>query len=61
MDDRIGRLKSPEGAEQFAINVETMGHHELAVAARRRAVELRAEAHGAKSAVERECLEAVYA
>ena len=61
MDERIARLKTPEGAEQFAINVEAMGLTELALAARRRAVELRAAAHGAKTDVERECLEAVYA
>jgi hypothetical protein len=61
MDDRIARLKTPEGAEQFATNVENMGLHELALAARRRAVELCAEAHAAMNDVERECLEAVYA
>lgn len=46
--------------EQFAINVEPHSP-EHAKAARRRAVELRAAAHGANSAVERECLEAIYA
>jgi hypothetical protein len=61
MDERIARLKTPEGAEQFATNVENMGLHELALAARRRAVELCAEAHAAMNDVERECLEAVYA
>jgi ribosomal protein L37AE/L43A len=54
VDERIARLETPEGAEQFAINVEAMGLPDLALAARRRAVELRAAAHGAKTAAERE-------
>jgi hypothetical protein len=61
MDDTIANLKTPEECEQFAINVEERGKRELAVAARRRAVELRAAAHGASTAAEREALEAVYA
>lgn len=61
MDERVARLKTPEACEQFAINVEERGKPELAAEARRRAVELRAAAHGASTAVEREALEAVYA
>ena len=61
MDERIARLTTPEACEQFAINVEERGKPELALAARRRAVELRAAAHGASTAAEREALEAVYA
>jgi hypothetical protein len=61
MDDPISRLKTPENCEQFALNVEERGKPELALAARRRAVELRAAAHGAKTIAEREALEAVYA
>lgn len=61
MDERIARLTTPEACEQFAINVEERGKPELARAARRRAVELRAAAHGASTAAEREALEAVYA
>jgi len=60
-DDPIARLKTPEACEQFAINVEERGKPELALAARRRAVELRAAAHGAETDAEREALEAVYA
>jgi hypothetical protein len=60
-DDPIAKLKTPEACEQFAINVEERGKPELALAARRRAVELRAAAHGANTVAEREALEAVYA
>lgn len=60
MDETILRIKTPDGLEQFAINVE--GHSpKHAQAARRRAVELRAAAHGATTDVEREGLQAVYA
>ena len=60
-DDPVARLKTPQDCEQFAINVEERGKPELAIRARRRAVELRAAEHGASSAAEREALEAVYA
>lgn len=60
MDATIARLDTPGKLEQFAINVEAHSPRH-AQAARRRAVELRAAAHGAKSSVERECLEAIYA
>jgi len=60
LDERVARLKTPEECEQFAINVKDR-LPELALAARRRAVELRAAAHNANTAAEREALEAVYA
>ena len=60
-DERIARLKTPEDCERFAFNVERLGKLDLALAARRRAVELRALAHNANSVAEREALEAVYA
>src|SRR5260370_13905659 len=60
-DDPVAKLKTPEDCEQFAINVEERGKPELALAARRRAVELRGAAHGAETDAEREALEAVYA
>jgi hypothetical protein len=60
-DDPIAKLKTPEDCEQFAINVEERGKPELALAARRKAIELRAAKHGASTAAEREALEAVYA
>ncbi len=45
----------------FEKNVTERGRPDLAVAARKRALELRAEQYGATTEVERECLEAVYA
>jgi hypothetical protein len=56
----IPTFDKPEKYEQYAINVE--GHApEKAQEARRRAVKLRAIQDGAKTDVERECLEAIYA
>ena len=60
MDERVTRLETPEECEQFAINVAAR-LPDLALAARRRAVELRAAQHGASSVAEREALQAVYA
>src|SRR3954465_3765017 len=59
-DETIAKIKTPEGLEQFAQNVEAKSPRH-AQAARRRAVELRAAAHGATTKAEREALEAVYA
>ena len=60
MDERIQQLKTPEECIQLEINVRDK-NPELAREARRRAVELRAAAHGIKSAVELELLKALYA
>jgi hypothetical protein len=60
MDEKVTRLKTPEDCEKFAKNV-TATNPELAMEARRRAVELRAAAYGAKSEPEKEALCAVYA
>jgi hypothetical protein len=60
MDETIARFKTPESCEQFALNVEKHSP-ERALEARRRAVELRALAHGASTEAERDALEAVYA
>jgi hypothetical protein len=60
MDEVIAKFKTPQSCEQFALNVEARSP-ERAQAARRRAVELRAAAHGANNDAEREALEAVYA
>ena len=60
MDEVIAKFKTPESCEQFALNVEARSP-DRAQAARRRAVELRAAAHGANNDAEREALEAVYA
>jgi hypothetical protein len=60
MDERVARLETPEECEQFEINVADR-LPDLALAARRRAVELRAALYGAASDAEREALQAVYA
>jgi len=61
MDELIAKLKTPDECAVFAKNVIDRGRPDLALAARKRAVELRALQHGAKSDLERECLEAVFA
>ena len=61
MSDIISKLKTPEECVIFEKNVTDRGHLDLAVAARKRAIELRAKAYGAATDAERECLEAVYA
>ena len=61
MDERIAKLRTPKECEQLAINATAREKPELALAARRRAVELRAAAYGAATVAEREALEAVYA
>jgi hypothetical protein len=61
MCDIIATLQTPEQCANLEANCIERGDNELALAARRRGVELRAEAYGATSAVERECLAAIYA
>ena len=61
MDERVAKLKTPEECAVFAKNVTERGRPDLALAAKKRAVQLRAESFGATSKVERECIEAVYA
>jgi len=60
MDETVRRLRTPEECEQFIKNVQER-YPALAIEARRKAVELRAAAHGAQTAAEREALQAVYA
>ena len=60
VDPHVAKLTTPEECEQFVINVQDK-HPDLALEAKRRAVELRAELAGAKTEVEREALEALYA
>ena len=59
-DPKVARLKTPEECETFIQNVKAT-HPELVAEARRRAVELKAAAYGAKSAAERDAIQAVYA
>lgn len=61
MNELIAKLKTPEECAVFEKNVLERGRPDLAMAARRRAVELHAIRHGAVTDVERECLEAVFA
>jgi hypothetical protein len=61
MDPRIARLKTPQDCERFAKNANALNEPQLAKAAKKRAVELRALEHGAESDAEREALEAIYA
>lgn len=61
MDPRVAKLKTPLECETFAKNARERGAPQLADEARQKSVQLRAESHGAKTDVERECLEAVYA
>ena len=61
MDDRIRRLDTVKKCENFARNAAERGRPDLAKESRQRAVELRAEEHGAESVAEKEALQAVYA
>lgn len=61
MDPRVLKILTVADCESFAVNARERGAPELADQARRRAVQIRAEAYGADSEVERECLQAVYA
>ncbi len=60
MDEIVELLKTPEDCERFARNVFEK-YPKIALEARRRGVELRASAHGAKSDVEIKALQAIYA
>jgi hypothetical protein len=61
MNDIISKLKTPAECANYEKNVLKHGRADLAIAARKRALELNAQKHGATTDVERECLEAVYA
>ncbi len=60
MHEAVERLSTVAECEEFARLVQH-SDPELAIQARRRAVELRAAAHGAQTVVEKELLRAVYA
>ena len=61
MDPRVGGLKTFEECESFARNAIERSLPDLATQAHKRGIELLAESHGAQTAVERDCLAAVYA
>ena len=60
-EQRIDKLGTPEKCETFAKNAEERGRPDLAIAAKRKAVELRASSHPAQTPAEKEALRAVYA
>lgn len=61
IEEKIANLPNVESCEKFAKNAEEHGRSDLAQAAHRRAVELGASSHEAKTDAEKECLQAVYA
>lgn len=61
MDDRIKNLDTPKKCEIFARNAIAHGRPDLALEANQRAVQLRADEHGAETVAEVEALQAVYA
>jgi hypothetical protein len=56
----VGHLKTPEDCEQVALNVEAK-QPAFAIAARRKAIEIRASTHKAATEAEVHALQAVYA
>ena len=61
MDPRIKRLTTVEACDRFAANATRLERPDLADEARERAIQIRAESHGAESVAEQECLQAIYA
>ena len=61
MDEKVKRIDTPEKCEIFAKNCAKNDEYDLAQQAKERAVQLRAEQHGAETQAEREALEAIYA
>jgi hypothetical protein len=61
MDYRVERLRTPAECEIFAKNANALKHPELALQAHRKAIDLQVSTHETGSAVEAECLAAVYA
>lgn len=61
MDKKVKKIDTPEKCEIFAKNALNKGREDLANEALLRAVELRAEIHGAESQAEKEALQAIYA
>ena len=60
-EQRIGKLGTWQKCETFAKNAEERGRPDLAILAKRRAVELRVSLHKAQNLAEKESLRAVYA
>ena len=60
-EERISNFTTVKSCEVFAKNALNHDRPDLAQAAHRKEVELKAEVHGAKTKAEKECLEAIYA
>ncbi len=61
MDERVKKLDTARKCEIFAKNATTHSRPDLALEARQRAVEIRAQEHGAQTTAEEEALQAIYA
>jgi hypothetical protein len=61
MDERVKKLDTPEKCKIFAKNCIERGREDLAIQAKQRAVQLRAESYGAETEAEKEAIEAIYA
>lgn len=61
MSEIISKLKTPEECTILEKNAVAGGRVDLAVAARKRALELKAQQFGSTSDIEKECLKAIYA
>lgn len=61
MDELVKKIKTPDKCAIFAKNAKRKGRDDLALQAKERAIQLKAEAYGADNLAEREAIEAVYA
>jgi len=61
MDERVKKLDTPEKCKIFAKNCIERGREDLAIQAKQRSVQLRAESYGAETEAEKEAIEAIYA
>lgn len=61
MDEVVKKIKTPDKCLIFAKNAKDKGRDDLALQAKERAIQLKAEAYGAETQAEREAIEAVYA
>tara|TARA_R110001592_G_scaffold361818_2_gene673760 strand:- start:93 stop:536 length:444 start_codon:yes stop_codon:yes gene_type:complete len=61
MDDVVKKIKTPDKCLIFAKNAKEKGRDDLALQAKERAIQLKAEVYGADTQAEREAIEAVYA
>ena len=61
MEDRIAKLKTVQECETLAKNAVERGRADIALAAKKRAIDIRAESRKAATQVERECIRAIFA